>query len=108
MFPPSAEARPVAACVEVLDEIGQKLGEALAFDPEAKIPVFPAVADPPPKPLDDSLGKLQFRLDRAEADADGIDAGLQTEAEALRSYLDNLRATLPPPHRRSRYLLPVL
>jgi hypothetical protein len=92
MFPPSAETRPVAAWVEVLDEIGQKLGEALAFDPEAKIPVFPPVADSPPKPLDDHLGKLQSCLDRAEADADAIAAGLQAEAEALQSYLDNLRA----------------
>jgi hypothetical protein len=93
MFPPSTESRTVAGWLEVLDEIGQKLGEALAFDPEAKIPVFPPVADSSPKPLDDPLGKLQSRLDGAEADAAAIDAGLQSEAAALQQYLDNLRAT---------------
>src|SRR5579859_1134164 len=93
MFPPSTESRAAAGWIEVLDEIGLKLGEALAFDPEARIPVFPPVADSPPKPLDGPLGKLQSHLDRAEADADGIDARLKTEAEALQSYLDNLRAT---------------
>jgi hypothetical protein len=91
MFPPSSEAHAVAGWLDVLDEIGQKLGEALAFDPEAIIPVFPPVADSPPKPLDDPVGKLQVRLDQSEADAAAIDAGLQTEAEALQNYLDNLR-----------------
>jgi hypothetical protein len=93
MFPPSTESHAVAAWIEVLDDIGQKLGEALAFEPDAKIPVFPPVADSPPKPLDDPLGKLRSRLDRSEAEADAIDAGLQTEAAALQQYLDNLRAT---------------
>jgi hypothetical protein len=92
MLPPSNEAHGVAGWVEVLDEIGQKLGEALAFDPEVKIPVFPPVADSPAKVLDDPLGQLPSRFDRAETDADAIDAGLQTEAEALQQYLDNLRA----------------
>ena len=92
MFPPITESRAVAGWVEVLDEIGQKLGDALALDSEAKIPVFPALSDSPPKPLEDPLGNLQSRLDRAEADADALDAGLQSEAEALQCYLDNLRA----------------
>jgi hypothetical protein len=94
MSPPSTESPAIGAWMQVLDEIQRKLGEALAFDPEASIPVFPAVAElgSPLEPLDERLGKLQACLDRAEADAAQIDAGLQQEAEATQHHLDNLRA----------------
>jgi hypothetical protein len=93
MLPPNNEAQAVAGWLMVLDEIGQKLGEAQAIDPEAKIPAFPPVADAPPKTFDEGLDNLQSRLDRCDADAAAIAAGLQSESGALDTYLDNLRAT---------------
>jgi hypothetical protein len=94
MLPSANESRAVVAWMKVLDRIEHTLGEALAFELEAAIPMLPPVAEAgsPLRPLEERLARLQACLDRAEENAVAIDACLQGEAEWMRHYLDQLRA----------------
>ena len=94
MLPSATESRAVVAWMKVLDRIEHTLGESLAYDPEAAIPEFPAVAEQgsPLQKLDERLSSLQTSLDQAEANAAALDTYLQEEAEQMQRYLDQLSA----------------
>ncbi len=92
----ATQSQAVVAWLHVLERIDQTLGQSLAFDPEANIPVFPppSVADPAPlQKLDERLARLQTALAQAETHTADIDALLQTEVEPLQRFLDELQAS---------------
>jgi hypothetical protein len=87
------EVGTILAWTLVLDEIQQKIGDALAVDPETTIPAFPPVAQAgmASPQLDERIANLQASLDRVEAAAAVIDDQLRAEAEHLQRYVDELR-----------------
>jgi hypothetical protein len=91
MIPPTTEPPAVAAWVRVLDAIQQKLGEALASNPEMSIPLLPAVGETWAVSAD-GLARLQAGLANAAAVVADIDAGVEGEIKALGRHLDSLRA----------------
>jgi hypothetical protein len=87
------EVGTILAWTRVLDEMQQKIGDAIAADPETSTPAFPAVSEAGTAiaQIDERIANLQVSLDRAEAAAAVIDENLRVEAEHLQRYLDELR-----------------
>src|SRR5579862_2314000 len=86
------EAPPAVAWMQVLDQIQEKIGVALAHDAEANLPTFPPIADATPLPkLEERLTLFEASLNQADTNAAQIDAALETEAEHLQRRLENLR-----------------
>ena len=90
------EARPTAAWLRMLDQVEETLGRSLAC---AEAPA----ASPPPdgegaaaaalRRLDEGFGHIETRLGDARRQADEADAELAAAADAVRGWLDSLKAT---------------
>ena len=85
----STKDRPVAAWMEVLDQIEGAVGPRLAHTEEpAPSPEPTAVSRTPLHVLDERLARIQARLDRAEGDARETDEVLRVEAEAFQRWTE--------------------
>ena len=88
------EARPIAAWMQVLDQIEDSVSRRLGQVEELATPeanVGPTTKTPL-QILDDRLTQMQTRLDRAERDAAGVDAALRTESEAYQHWTESMSA----------------
>ncbi|HBI44045.1 MAG TPA: hypothetical protein DDY78_14515 [Planctomycetales bacterium] len=88
------EARPIAAWMQVLDQIEGSVGRRLAQVEEPAGPEADAgpTAKTPLQILDERWSQVRTRLDRAERDAAEVDAALHTESEAYQRWTDSLTA----------------
>jgi hypothetical protein len=90
----SREERPIAAWMQVLDQIEGSVGRRLAQveEPAGLEADAGPTAKTPLQILDERLAQMRTRLDRAERDAAEVDAALHTESEAYQRWTDNMTA----------------
>ena len=90
----STETRPIAAWMQVLEQIESTLAQQMASVDEGESPgeARPR-ASTPLHVLDERLTKMQARLDQAERDAALTDAALRAEGEAYQRWTESMTAT---------------
>jgi hypothetical protein len=86
------EERPIAAWMQVLDQIEGSVGRRLAQVEEPAGPDDGAepTAKTPLQILDERMTQIPKRLDRAERDAAEVDAALHTESEAYQRWTESM------------------
>ena len=90
----SREERPIAAWMQVLDQIEGSVDRRLAQVEEPAGPDADAgpTAKTPLQILDERAAQMRTRLDRAERDAAEVDAALNTESEAYQRWTESMTA----------------
>ncbi len=86
------EARPIAAWMQVLDQIQGSVGRRLAQveEPAGQDADTEPTAKTPLQILDERMTQIPTRLDRAERDAAEVDAALHTESEAYQRWTESM------------------
>jgi hypothetical protein len=86
------EARPIAAWMQVLDQIEGSVGRRLAQVEEPAGPDADAepTAKTPLQILDERMTQIPKRLDRAERDAAAVDVVLLTEFKAYQQWTESM------------------